>query len=268
MTYPNRLLEVIDKGQARKLHRYPLLFVHGAWHAGWCWNEHFLDFFASRGFRALALSLRGHGSSPLEKPLHTCSISDYVTDVASIAENLPAPPVLVGHSMGGFLVQKYLETHHLPAAVLIASAPPRGQLHSLLRSIRQHPYRCTRFALTGNPAHLYGSTAGARELLFGGKAPDRLVEAVTTRLQPESARAMFFDMVATNLVDTSKITTPILVIGGQEDRVYATSDVCRTAKAYDTEPVLLAEMGHELMLEPAWATVANTMTSWLGKQRL
>ena len=29
----------------------------------WCWAEHFLDFFADRGFDAYALSLRGHGRS-------------------------------------------------------------------------------------------------------------------------------------------------------------------------------------------------------------
>lgn len=262
------MLEMFDKGQTSELHRYPLLFVHGAWHGGWCWNEHFLDFFANRGFRAIALSLRGHGCSPIERSLHTCSISDFLTDLASVVQNLPTTPVLVGHSMGGFLVQKYLETHDLPAAILIASTPPRGQLHSLLRSMRRRPLRCTRFALTGNPAHLYGSTAGARALFFGGEASDSLVEAVTTRLQPESARAIFFDMVATNLVNTRKVSTPVLVLGGQEDQIYATSDVRRTAKAYNTEPVFFPEMGHELMLEPGWATVANTIASWLGNLRL
>jgi pimeloyl-ACP methyl ester carboxylesterase len=262
------MLEMIDKGRTSEVHPHPLLFVHGAWHGGWCWNEHFLDFFAGRGFRALALSLRGHGGSPIEKSLRGCSISDFLADLSSVAQDLPTPPVLVGHSMGGFVVQKYLETHDIPAAVLIASAPPRGHLRSLMRSMRRHPCRSTMFALTGNPAHLYGSTTGARELLFGGKAPDPLVEAVAKRLQPESTRAIFLDMVATSLVNTRKISTPMLVMGGQEDQVYAVSDIRRTAKAFSTEPVLLPDMGHELMLEPGWVTVANTVMSWLGKQRL
>ncbi|WP_406813517.1 alpha/beta hydrolase [Mycobacterium sp. M23085] len=262
------MLEMIDKGQASDAHPHPLLFVHGAWHGGWCWNEHFLDFFAGRGFRALALSLRGHGTSPIEKSLRACSISDFLSDLSSVAQNLPTPPVLVGHSIGGFLVQKYLETHEIPAAVLIASAPPRGHLRSLMRSMRRHPCRSTKFALTGNPARLYGSTAGARELFFGSKAPDSLVEAVTTRLQPESTRAIFLDMVAADLVNTRKISTPTLVIGGESDQVYAVSDIRRTAKAYNTAPVFFPDMGHELMLEPGWVAVANTLMSWLGKQRL
>ena len=63
------MLEVIDKGSATDSHPVPLLFVHGTWHAAWCWDEHFLDFFADKGYRAVALSLRGHGASSLSKPL-------------------------------------------------------------------------------------------------------------------------------------------------------------------------------------------------------
>src|SRR4029077_17567064 len=104
------MLEVIDKGCVSDAHPAPLLFVHGAWHAAWCWDEYFLTFFADRGYRALAVSFRGHGSSPAPK-LRTCSIADYVEDVSVVADSLPRRPVVIGHSMGGFVVQKYLETH-------------------------------------------------------------------------------------------------------------------------------------------------------------
>jgi hypothetical protein len=36
------MLEVIDKGSCSHAHPVPLLFVHGGWHAAWCW-DHFLD---------------------------------------------------------------------------------------------------------------------------------------------------------------------------------------------------------------------------------
>lgn len=37
----------------------PLVFVHGSYHAAWCWAEHWLPFFSSRGFDCYALSLLG-----------------------------------------------------------------------------------------------------------------------------------------------------------------------------------------------------------------
>jgi pimeloyl-ACP methyl ester carboxylesterase len=62
------MLEVIGKGSASESHPVPLLFVQGGYHAAWCWDENFLDYFADKGFRAVAVSLRGHGLSDLSKP--------------------------------------------------------------------------------------------------------------------------------------------------------------------------------------------------------
>jgi pimeloyl-ACP methyl ester carboxylesterase len=57
------MLEIIVRGQSTNDHPVPLLFVHGGWHAAWCWDENFLNFFADKGFLAAAVSLRGHGES-------------------------------------------------------------------------------------------------------------------------------------------------------------------------------------------------------------
>jgi pimeloyl-ACP methyl ester carboxylesterase len=262
------VLELIDKGSESETHTHPVVFVHGGWHAAWCWEENFLDFFVNRGFRVLAPSLRGHGRSPAGKPLWTCSIADYVSDVAAVVEALPSTPILVGHSLGGFVVQKYLETHDAPAAVLMASIPPRGQLHSLLRSIRRHPWRSTKFAITANPSDLYGTPAGARDFFFGRDAPDSLIDAFTRRLQPDSTRAIMFDTVVGDLVDPQRIRAPMLVVGGEMDQVYTPDELRRTAAAYDTEPVLFPGLGHELMLEPDWRVVAGCIESWLVSRGL
>ena len=81
------MLEVIDKGSPTDSHPVPLLFVHGAWHAAWCWDENFLGFFADKGYRAVALSLRNHGSSDENNPRKS-SVADLVSDVASVANDL------------------------------------------------------------------------------------------------------------------------------------------------------------------------------------
>src|SRR4029077_7094646 len=75
------MLEVIDKGSRTDDHPAPLLFIHGGCHAAWCWDEHFLDFFAEKGFRAVALSWRGHGRSALSQRRRSCSMTDYLDDV-------------------------------------------------------------------------------------------------------------------------------------------------------------------------------------------
>jgi pimeloyl-ACP methyl ester carboxylesterase len=263
------MLELIDKGQPTAEHPHPLLFVHGDFHGGWSWDVNFLDFFAERGFRVLAPSLRGHSSSPTERPLRFCSISDFVDDLASVANPLAPRPILIGHSMGGFIVQKYLESNDAPAGVLLASAPPRGHLRSMVRILRRRPWHCSKFAVSGNPADMYGGTlAGARELFFTAKTPESVISEGVMRLQPDSTRAILVDMVARELVKTDRVDTPLLVLGGERDVIYRGADVRRTASAYGVEANIIADIGHEMMLEPGWETVAARIASWLTERGL
>ena len=43
-------LEVLSRLPADASRQTPLLFVHGAFTGAWCWEEHFLPFFADAGY--------------------------------------------------------------------------------------------------------------------------------------------------------------------------------------------------------------------------
>jgi pimeloyl-ACP methyl ester carboxylesterase len=260
------MLEVIDKGSGGECHPVPLLFVHGAWHAAWCWDEHFLDFFAANGYRALALSLRGHGSSPTAKPLRTCSVADYVEDVTLVADGLPRPPVVIGHSMGGLIVQKYLESRDAPVGVLIASTPPRGFLGSGLRWIKRHPWQFTKISITGKSLAYVSTPQMARERFFCAHTPESDVVDCATRLQEESARSGVDGLVS--LPRPRRVTTTLLVLGASDDGSVTPKEVRATARAYRTEAEFFPGMGHNMMLEPDWAAVAERIHVWLGAHGL
>lgn len=260
------VLEVIDKGSVSESHPVPLLFVHGAWHAAWCWDEHFLHFFADKGYRAVAVSLRGHGNSPAVK-LRACSIADYVEDVALVADSLPEKPVVIGHSLGGFVVQKYLESHDAPAGVLLASMPPQGNLGSGLRWIRRHPWHFTKIVITGKSLAYVNTAELARERLFSAYMPDCQVAEYVTRLQEESTR-IGIDCLVLNLPRPKRVTAPLLVLGAQEDCAHTEKEIRATARAYHTEAEFFPNMGHDMMLEPGWAAVAERIHSWLVTQGL
>jgi pimeloyl-ACP methyl ester carboxylesterase len=262
------VLEVIDKGRCSAAHPTPLLFVHGGEHAAWCWDEHFLDFFAARGYRALAVSLRGHGGSSTSKRLRSCSITDYVEDMCSVADDLAPMPVVIGHSMGGFIVQKYLEVHDAPAGVLMNSVPPRGHLGAELRLVRRHPWLSFRSLVAGKPSILFTTPDRVRDSFFSSHTPDSIVMGTAARIGEESPRALGPDMTFRNLVRPEKVSTPILVLGAEEDGSYSREDVRRTARAYRTEAEFFPAMGHDMMLEPGWASVAERIDMWLTAQGL
>jgi pimeloyl-ACP methyl ester carboxylesterase len=262
------MLEVIDKGSATEMHPAPLLFVHGGCLSAWCWDDHFLDFFADNGYRAIAPSLRGHGGSPVSKPLNKCTIADYVDDVRSVAATLPAAPVLIGHSMGGFIVQKYLETDTTPAAILMSSAPPRSWFLTSLWSARKHPWLAAKFGMTHNYLSVYPTPAHVREVLFYSHTPEPIVEECFSRLQEESYRALTLDMGLLNLVRPRRVApTPTLVIEGA-DIGWGPRPAREIARTYHTEAEFFPNMGHNMMLEPGWQAVAERVDSWLTDRGL
>jgi pimeloyl-ACP methyl ester carboxylesterase len=254
---------VIDKGSVTESHPVPLLFVHGAWHGAWCWDEHFLNFFADKGYRAVALSLRGHGKSPAPKPMQFCSIADFVDDVDAVAASLPTRPVVVGHSMGGFVVQKYLESHEAPAGVLLASEPPRGARGFLLRFLKRHPWRCVRGFVTMRSLHNFNTPERARHYFYSEKTPDADVVRYTALLDEEFTGRITLDQTVRNLPETDRITAPILVLGAACDGCFTTDEVNETARAYRTQAEIFPDMGHNMMLEPGWAEVAERIDGWL-----
>ena len=260
--------EVIDKGRCTDEHPVPLLFVHGAWHAAWCWEEHFLEFFADHGYRAMALSLRGHGQSPGRQRLRWTRIQDYADDVAAIAAQLPTPPVLVGHSMGGFVVQQYLERHTTAGAILVAPIPPRGALRVTRHFARHYPRVFVKVNVTMSLAPAVATPELARDLFFSASMPDVQVNSYQHRLQDESYRA-YLDMLALDLVRTKRVNrVPILVLGAEHDAIVTQRQIRRAAALYGAEVEIFADMAHDMMLEPGWQAVAERMDRWLKTQEL
>jgi pimeloyl-ACP methyl ester carboxylesterase len=260
-------LEIISKYPIDSLHSTPLLFVHGAWHAAWCWDVHFLDYFAQHGFAAHAVSLRGHGNSEGRDNLRWTRIADYVEDVAETARQLPSPPVVIGHSMGGLVVQKYLEDGLAPAAVLLASVPPAGVLATTLRIARRHPAIFAKVNLTFSLFPLVATAPLAREAFFSEDMADEQVQAYAKRLQDESYLG-FLDMIVLNLPKPGRVKTPVLVLGAARDIIFSPGEVEATARAYKTQPEIFADMAHDMMLEPGWQAVAERILIWIKEREL
>jgi pimeloyl-ACP methyl ester carboxylesterase len=254
-------LEIISKYPQEQTHATPLLFVHGAWHGAWCWG-HFLPYFAGQGYEAHALSLRGHGNSEGREGIRWYSTSNYVADVAQVANSLSPRPVLIAHSMGGYVVQKYLETYTAPAGVLLASIPTVGIIGMLLRMLRRHPASTIKALLLMNPWYFVSTPALAKDYLFSDDFPDEKFLEYYPYIQPESFR-MALEAALLRLPRPKKIKTPLLVLGAEDDRVFTVAEQRRTARAYRTDAVIYPDMAHDMMLERGWNSVADQILSWL-----
>ena len=259
-------LEIIHQPAQGGKRPNPVLFVHGKWHGAWCWQEYFLPYFAGQGYECAALSLRGHGASEGKERIGWHTISDYVADVEQAATIFGTPPVIIGHSMGGFITQKYLEKHPAPAGVLLTALPHYGILPSTWLVFRKHPWLVLKCMFTWSLYPMVGSLGLARESLFGADMPEETANRYFKKLQDESFRA-FLDEALPNFIRPKRVKTPLLVIGGSNDTVISRKAVNDTARAYSTQAEFFP-LAHDVMLENGWRLVADRIIQWLKEKQL
>lgn len=258
-------LEILSRRPETASRRPPLVLIHGAWHAAWCWQDTFLDWFAEHGWEAHAPSLRGHGESEGRDKLRWWSIADYVADVDEVVQSLGRPPVLVGHSMGGFVVQKYLEKHTPAGAVLLASAPPSGILKFYGRVLKRHPLAGLKANLTLSPYAVVEKPAYAQDWFFSPGMPEDELAAYHARLQDESFRALL-DMLALDLPKPRAVGSPVAVLGAGRDAIFSVAEIEATARAYGVEARIYPDMAHNMAYEPGWQDVAAWIAEWAAAQ--
>jgi pimeloyl-ACP methyl ester carboxylesterase len=227
-----------------------MLFVHGAAHAAWCWRDHFTGWFEARGYTVAAPDLPHHGSHS-RRGLTFTPLSAYVDAVAQAAARLEPPLILIGHSMGGFIIQKYLEHAEANLGVLVASTPPTGAAGFVKRMATRRPRAFINTMLTGNGTD---SPERTRDYFFNSETSPDIVNKCHQRLQPESMRALM-DMMSA--LHPERVRTPVVVIGAEGDWLVAPPhDLETTARAYHTSPLILPG-GHDMMLDIAWEQVAT-----------
>ena len=262
-------LEILSR-KAKEKSKTPILFVHGAYVGAWCWEEHFLDWFAQHGYDAYAVSLRGHGKSAGRDRLDDFGLADYAEDVARAVAELPRPPVLVGHSMGALVVQKAIEkVKDIPAMVLACPVPSYGLLPSTFSLAFSKPALFSGLNTVASGGRASAQVLG--EVLFAGIPEPERLERCYRRMQRESRRALL-DMSGWSLtmpwLAWSKSRTPTLVLGAEHDALIPAAQAQGVGNLLNAEYRLLPGLGHAIMLDAGWESAAREILGWLEKQGL
>jgi pimeloyl-ACP methyl ester carboxylesterase len=182
-------------------------------------------------------------------------LSEYVQAVAVASESLERPLALVGHSMGGFIIQKYLETADADMAILLASVPPTGAFGMVKRMATRRPLAFLRTMITSEATD---SEQRTRDYFFSPTTPAPIVKEVHRRLQPES-RQVLRDMMTA--LHSERVRTPVVVMGAARDWLVAPGpELLATARAFHTTAQTFPG-GHDMMLDVAWEQVANAIDS-------
>lgn len=232
-----------------------ILFVHGAWSSAWYWRPHFMPACAAAGWNVAALSLRGHGES--DGRVRWASAASYAADVKAVADTMDTP-LIIGHSMGGFVAQKYAATYGARGVALLAAAPPSGVWPTFLRTVRSHPGKVLKVNLTLDLHALVEAKDDARALLFSRGPEDRSMDPYLAHLQSESYR-IFLDMLLAPV--RRRFDAPVFVLGATDDRIFEPSDVVRTGAFYGVTPVMI-DGSHMVTVDGYWRDASDALLSW------
>jgi non-heme chloroperoxidase len=187
-----------------------------------------------------------------------------VEDVRVVAEWLGTTPVLIGHSMGGFVVQKYLEQYPAQAAALLCSVPPQGLAASQFHMLFQKPglFLELNHVMNGHSVSL----EAIRESLFAQPASHELLCEFRDNMQVESQRAMW-DMTMFHLPTLPfGDYPPLFIVGAEYDVMVPTFMVLATAHTYGTQAHICKGMGHAITHEQDWRNVATSIARWLDSR--
>lgn len=239
-----------------------ILFIHGAWHGGWCWHEHFIPFFSDAGYSCFSLNLPEHQEGNFPLRLNKLGLHNYVEAVEKKISVLPSKPILVGHSLGGYIIQKLLGIMDFPAAILLAPVPYYGPLFTLFRFLRRNFRDSMRVLVRKDISAILDSVDKYGELFYYSLKDRELMQKYFSRLSGESLYAMAATLINYPHV-RQEMSTPLLFLGGEEDRFFTRLDILRTAKRYKADAILLENTGHGIMLEPGWEDAAQSIHNWL-----
>jgi pimeloyl-ACP methyl ester carboxylesterase len=232
----------------------PILMIHGMWSRPSTFAQLRAEL-EPVGIRSRAVTLPHHDvppGSPAPVALSTMKLGGYVAALEREHAELGEPGVILGHSMGGLLAQLLSVRVQPKGLILLSSAPSAAASATSVAALR------TLWGVTGKWGWWREATlldeAGARWGVYNG-VPEPETKAALAELTWDSGpvlaqiAAPWADGDKGARVDFARLTMPVLVLTGLDDRIVPPAASRNTAR-------LLGKAGARVDYEE-WAGVGH-----------
>lgn len=236
-----------------------IFMIHGMGRTASLWGN-YVGFFESQGYDAKAITLLYHGNS--KDKLKDTGVMGYVEQAKARIQNLDGKPVIIGHSMGALIAQKLAEMGLASKLVLIAPSAPKG-ISVMTPSVL--------ITFSANICHILSKKPflipfrNAAYGLMNTMSHDEQVESYQCFVY-ESGLAAYEIMRGETHVDESKVTCPVLVVVGRQDRATPTKVVRKVAAKYNALYVEYPGHCHGSVVKGlGWEKIAEDISRWIEK---
>jgi len=224
-----------------------LIFVHGMGSNANVWDP-IINYFNERDFSCKAINLR-EGLN-----LKKVHFQDYVEKVKAIASE---EDIVIGHSMGGLIVQKVAEEANIKCGIAICSATPKG-----LRYHRNIILASAKFApkvIRGRPFKQdYGYV---RKYALVG-LDEKKAKSAYNEIENDSSIVVFELGMKRIAVDENKVKCPLLFIGTKQDGICTPDLAKRLAEKYNAE-YRIYDGCHNFFYNDSWQKIAEEIHSFI-----
>ena len=208
----------------------PVFFVHGMWSTPAVFDR-LRARLAVTGRPTYAPALPFHDRAPDLAPppeLGTITVEDYIAFLVAEIALLPEPPIIAGHSMGGFLAQAVAARVGAPGLILFSPAATASTNVPAIPPIRTMMEVIIKPKWWERPTKI--DADHARWGIYN-EVPAPIADAEIAALVWDSGRVLFemalpfIARTGSTQVDHSRLTMPALIITGDRDRITPSANI-------------------------------------------
>jgi pimeloyl-ACP methyl ester carboxylesterase len=263
--------------EAAATDRTPLMLIHGAWLSSRSW-ENFAAYFRNRGFAVSAPEWPRKQGDVEElregaDELKGLGITEIVDRYEEQIRALDEPPVLIGHSFGGLIVELLLDRGLARAGVAMSPAPPKGILVLPFSSLKAAA------PALAHPSKWHGIVPlTLEEFTFGfvntfspedaAAAYEKYAVPETGQIFYEAGFANFHLHPPTEVHFKKEDRAPLLIVGAEKDNTVPASLSKKQYEKYEDSPaqtdyIEFPDRPHLMMAAEGWEEIAAGLESWI-----
>ena len=256
----------------------PVVFLHGLWLHPTSWQA-WEELFQANGYRTVAPGWPGvedtvEGTRADPNVVADPGIDQITSHYARIIAELPEPPVLIGHSVGGLIAQKLLAMGYGRAAVAIDAAQFKGVMPATPTSLK------AAMPILRNPSNRHRAvslTSAQFRYAFGNTLTEQESDALYEQWAVPAPARPLFEATSANLARHSaavvdadgEVHRPLLLVLGGEDHAVPEA-VTRSAYRFyrdsaEADLMEFPDRGHSLVIDSGWREIAEACLAWLAE---